>query len=356
MKEHLVEVAGSDLVFKPVPMDDDTPTGAQIGVAAGFRTPDGLTVLQILSNGDMEDVRPHESASLAQGRRFLVVPSDRSYRLTANGQRFDWPCRFISGMTVKRLANSPLDDAVIQVRPGRADRLIANDEVVDLDGAEIETFVTRRQQWRLDVQGIVIVVDQPQISVRDALDKAKFDISREWQIFLKLKGLPKERVVMDTVIDLERPGIERLRVSPKEVNNGEQSQTPVREFALLPADEAFLNQSGLVWETVIEQQRRWLLIHDYAILPGYSASSTLLALEIPSNYPSAQIYGFYAYPPLRLAGNGEIASTQMRATVRGLEFHGWSRTRGNMAWDAARDNVVTQLALVDAALAKEVEA
>ena len=356
MNEHDIEVAGPDLVFKPVALDDDSPTGAQVGVAAGYRAPDGLTVLQMLSNGDLEDIRPHEVAPLAKGRRFLVVPTDRSYRLTVDGQRFDWPCRFISGMAVKTLASSAADNQVLQVRVGQADRVIADNEVVDLDGAEIETFVTRHPQWKLDVQGIAIVVDAPLISVRAALEKANFDISREWQIFLKLKGLPKEPVSLDTVIDLRRPGIERLRVSPKEVNNGEAPRKPVREFALLPVDESFLNQSGLHWETVIEEQRRWLLIHDFPILGGYAMCSTLLALEIPPNYPSAQVYGFYAYPPLRLASNREIPSTQMRATIRGCEFHGWSRTRGSMAWDPARDNVITQLALVDAALAKEAEA
>jgi hypothetical protein len=44
----------------------------------------------------------------------------------------------------------------------------------------------------------------------------------------------------------------------------------------------------------------------------------------------------------------------MRGTIFGREFHGWSRNRGSTAWNPAIDNVATQLALVDAALAKEV--
>ena len=47
---------------------------------------------------------------------------------------------------------------------------------------------------------------------------------------------------------------------------------------------------------------------------------------------------------------------RLRGVLLGVEFHGWSRNRGPAApWDAATDNVVTQLALVDAALAKEVD-
>lgn len=80
-----------------------------------------------------------------------------------------------------------------------------------------------------------------------------------------------------------------------------------------------------------------------------------MALEIPPTYPGAQIYGLYAYPPLALASGCAIASTQLRGVLHGVEYHGWSRNRGPGApWNSATDNVVTQLALVDAALAKEV--
>lgn len=78
-------------------------------------------------------------------------------------------------------------------------------------------------------------------------------------------------------------------------------------------------------------------------------------MEIPPTYPGAQIYGFYAYPPLALACGRVIESTQLRGVLLGVEYHGWSRTCGPAApWNPATDNVVTQLALVDAALAKEI--
>jgi len=45
----------------------------------------------------------------------------------------------------------------------------------------------------------------------------------------------------------------------------------------------------------------------------------------------------------------------MRGVIRNNEFYGWSRNRGQGApWNAEKGNVVTQLALVEAALAKEV--
>ena len=161
-------------------------------------------------------------------------------------------------------------------------------------------------------------------------------------------------MTLTDTIDLRTPGIEKLRLTPKEVNNGEAPCAPRRDFDLLDVDEAHLGRLGLRWETVEEAARRWLVIYDYPVPGGYTASATLLALEIPPTYPGAQIYGFYAYPPLALSSGRVIENTQLRGSIRGREFHGWSRNRGSTPWNPALDCVATQLALVDAALAKEV--
>ena len=123
---------------------------------------------------------------------------------------------------------------------------------------------------------------------------------------------------------------------------------------MLDADHAHLARLGLRWEAVEQLERRWLLIHDYPLPLGYSVTHNLLALEIPPTYPGAQIYGFYAYPPLALTSGRTIGNTQLRGTIDQREFHGWSRNRGSLAWNPATDNVSTQLMLVEAALAKEV--
>jgi len=148
--------------------------------------------------------------------------------------------------------------------------------------------------------------------------------------------------------------IEKLRLTPKDVNNGEAPTAPCRDFALLNIDEAHFNRLGLRWETIVKVNRDWLLLHDYPLPAGYAVAHTKIALEIPPNYPGAQIYGFYAYPPLALSSGRTIESTQLRGVLLGVEFHGWSRNRGAGApWNPTTDNVVTQFVLVDAALAKE---
>jgi len=353
---HTINVADQTLNYRQVGIDDLTPSGAQLAIAAGFKSVDGVSVLQVLTTGDLEDVRPNETVDLrGEAGRFVIVESDRAYRLTIDGQRFDWPCRIVSGGLLRKLGQVPADKVIYFERQNQPDRQVDDHDLVDLDAAGVESFMSRKLVWKLNVQGVMLELFVSTIVVREALIEAGFNPDQGWHIFLKVVGQQKQPVELTTAIDLRMPGIEKLRLTPKDVNNGEAPVVPCRTFALLDVDEAHLNRLCLKWETVVEAGRRWLLLHDYPLPAGYTVAHSKVALEIPLTYPGAQIYGFYAYPPLALASGCAIASTQMRGILNGVEYHGWSRNRGSEApWNPATDNVVTQLALVDAALAKEV--
>lgn len=215
-------------------------------------------------------------------------------------------------------------------------------------------------KWKLNVQGVVLTVDEPTIEVRKAIKNAGFDPTQDWIVILRVHGEPKREVGLDFVIDLRTPGIEKLRLTPREVNNGEAPATPRRQFALLAIDERFLNALDLFWETIVDQavspskSRRWLLIYSYPVPAGFTVERTLLALEIPPTYPGAQIDMFYTNPPLRLKSGRPIDRTQISATILGTPFNGWSRHRGAQSqWNPASDNVSTHLALVEAAMSRE---
>lgn len=352
---HIVEVADQTLTYRQVRVEDLTPTGAQLAIAAGFKSANDVSVLHVLANGELEDVRPTETVDLCREEgRFVIVESDRAYRLMIDGQRFDWPCRIVSGGLLRKLGQVPADRAIYFERQDQPDRLLGDHDLVDLNASGVEAFVSRKLVWKLNVQGVVLELFAPTIVVREALVLAGFNPDQGWQIFLKIAGQQKQLVELTTEIDLRTPGIEKLRLTPKDVNNGEAPPAPCRTFALLDIDETHLNRLGLRWEAIIEADRRWLLLHDYPLPAAYTAAHTKLALEVPPNYPGAQIYGFFAYPPLALSSGRAIESTQLRGVLHGVEYHGWSRNRGPAApWNPATDNVVTQLALVDAALAKE---
>lgn len=210
-------------------------------------------------------------------------------------------------------------------------------------------------KYKLNVQGVLLTVHEPTIVVREAMKDAGFDPSKNWIIILRVRDQPKKEVDLNYVIDLRTPGIEKLRLTPREVNNGEAVASPRRKFALLDIDEHFLNSLDLWWETIVDGERRWLLIYDYSVPVGFTVQHVLLALEIPLTYPGAQIDMFYMNPRLALKSGRAIDRTQVSATILGMSFNGWSRHRGEQSkWNAASDNVSTHLALVESAIAKEV--
>lgn len=356
-----VEVADLTLTFRVAQVPFATPTGAQLAEAAGFAPDQEATVLAVLADGELVEIRPTEVIDLkTMSRRFVIVRSDRLYKLAINGTIYEWPARIISGGQLRKLGHVPEDTVLYQAVPDGVERILKPHDLVDLDAPGIEQFLSKAREWKLNVQGVLLTVPYPTIVVRQAITDAGFDATKPWIIVLRVHGEPKREVGLDDIIDLRTPGIEKLRLTPREVNNGEGASTPLRMFALLPSDDRFLGGTGLHWETRIENtptgQRRWLLIHGYPLPAGYTTQRTLLALEIPLTYPGAQIDMFYTYPALVLKTGLPIPSTQVSATIGNDTFNGWSRHRGmQSAWDPQTDNVATHLALVESAMLKEVQ-
>ncbi len=77
--------------------------------------------------------------------------------------------------------------------------------------------------WTLNVQGVVIESRRPEITVRDAIKQAGFNPDAPWIIVLKIADAVKKEVDLSFVIDLRVKGIEKLRLTPKQINNGEMA-------------------------------------------------------------------------------------------------------------------------------------
>ncbi|PTS90585.1 hypothetical protein DBR17_01295 [Sphingomonas sp. HMWF008] len=139
-------VIGNDkLDYHQVVIDDPVPTGLQILEFANARPADEHIVFQMLANGLLEELRPDETTDLrtAGVEKFLVFKSDRSFRLELDGRVFEWGGTFISGLTLKKLAQvDPAEYGVwLEVR-GSEDRAIGNTDLVDLSAQGIERFFT----------------------------------------------------------------------------------------------------------------------------------------------------------------------------------------------------------------------
>lgn len=335
------------------------PTGAEILLAAGRPAAPNQIVLQVLHAGGLESIRLEERADLAAGSTFVLSTGDKTYRYTVDLAQFEWPHRLISASMVRRVANVAANQQLGLARPNGMQMLDEHD-VVDLANAGVEKFVTlppvAHHTWKLKVQGVVLEYQEPHVKVADAMTRAGFDPKKAWHIYLIVHGQPKKEVDSSYVVDLRTPGIEKIRLMQRNVDNGEgKVEAPRRTFKLLAVDTEYLDGIGLRWETVLEANRRWLLIHDYPVPQGFVPARSVLALDIPADYPASQIDMFYLSPFVARQDGRAIGSTQVRANISGVEYQGWSRHRNAACpWDPSCDSVRTHLALVESCLTKEI--
>ncbi|WLT40276.1 multiubiquitin domain-containing protein (plasmid) [Synechocystis sp. B12] len=339
-----------------VELSDTTSTGEQILAAARLRPAADYALLRWPDSGPTNEVALDDIIKLPRSGpllAFFAIKSDRVSYFTLDEERYAWAGR-LDADTVRRVGHvDPAMDLWLELTD-QGDRLIQPGEVIDLDAPGVERLYTKRAVWHLRVNDEDTEWPQPRVQVRDALTKAGFDVSRPWTMKFKVQGEPVRAVNMDDELDLSRAGVERLRVAPSEVNNGDGKDAR-REFSLLAADAEFLKKRGLDWQTV-NSDGQWLIVSDYPLPPGYDVAACTLAVLIPPSYPTAALDMFFCHPPLRI--NGIVPpQTEHHQAIDGRNFQRWSRHRGGASlWDPSVDNLASHFALIDEALAREVGA
>lgn len=127
-----------------------------------------------------------------------------------------------------------------------------------------------------------------------------------------------------------------------------------RAFPLPANDVQYLESTGFQWETVIEGNARWLLIHGRPTHADYDPPVAVTALQITPGYPDSQLDMVWFSPALtpRCGKQVRKLSTQR---LDGRDFQRWSRHRTpENPWRSGEDDVATHLLLVDHWLIREV--
>ncbi len=130
--------------------------------------------------------------------------------------------------------------------------------------------------------------------------------------------------------------------------------TPRRHFRLPEADEAALDRTGLLWETVIENNVQWVIVHERPVPTGYNHAKANTALMIPPAYADAQIDMVYFTPDLARSDGRPIPALAGHA-LDGKTWQRWSRHRTEEnPWRPGEDDVESHLLLVDYWLRREI--
>src|SRR5207253_7724954 len=120
------------------------------------------------------------------------------------------------------------------------------------------------------------------------------------------------------------------------------------QFSLPEADETFLESLGLLWEAIIENGVRWLLLHGYPVSSGYNHDSVTVAIRIETGYPEAQLDMVYFYPPLARLDRVALGALSTQP-LEGKTCQRWSRPRTALNPSrAGDDDLSNHLALVNA--------
>jgi hypothetical protein len=215
-----VEIAGPDLNFIRYMLRDPVPSGRQIIEAAGHRDPTEYIALQWLPDGALEELRLEELTDIeARGvEKFIVVKSDRSFRFEVEGLRLEWPCRLISGATIKTLAGRSDDGlVVVLVREGCPDRDVDDGDVIDLSGEGVEIFVLRHRGLEIE-----IFVNEKPVNIRRGVRTGleikeaaiKDGVAIQLDFVLSLETGPGQtRIIGDRDRVLVKPGQRFLAIS-----------------------------------------------------------------------------------------------------------------------------------------------
>lgn len=339
------------------PISDPEPTGRQILELFDRFPADEHALLFLPRRGKLEVIDLDETLNLRERgpERLFAFKADRLLYFVANGQRFSWGASDISAGLVRLVARIPDDEALFLERSEVPDKELANEDVVQLGGDELERLTSRKLSWKLNVQGVLLTLTTPLVVVKDALAQAGFDPNSGWIAILKRKGEAKIQVALTDKIDLRPPGIEKLRLVPAQINNGEVHSALRREFALLEKDKKYLNERGFRWETFFDGGRRWLIICNFVLPKGYNHPIVDIAIDVPPTYPYAGIDMFHCHPHLVLKSGRAIKQTSGRTQIGEQTFQQWSRhLNGLTQWNPSADSVMTHIAVVEAALLKEI--
>lgn len=165
---------------------------------------------------------------------------------------------------------------------------------------------------------------------------------------LVLKGETKDPIGPDDRVDLSKAGVEIFRTIARECSEGHEKLPPRRQFELPAQDTAFLNSTGLRWETVKDGNVMRVIIYGYLVPEGYNVTIADIYIRLSDQYPDNELDMIYVSPALILKC-GQTINNLSNDNFDGKNWQRWSRHRVNKAqtWDPTLDGIQSHLALVN---------
>jgi hypothetical protein len=127
-----------------------------------------------------------------------------------------------------------------------------------------------------------------------------------------------------------------------------------RQFDLPEEDVKFLEQEyERPWETIVDGSQ-WVLIHDFAVPPGYNHAKVTAAIRVETGYPATPLDMVYFFPALSRRDGQAIKATEAMQSLDGKSYQRWSRHRTpKNPWKVGQDNLASHVFLIEDWLERE---
>jgi hypothetical protein len=205
-------------------------------------------------------------------------------------------------------------------------------EIVDIEiYAKENRKPPRAKRYRFRIDRDHFTVDHRIITGEKLFELAKKSPA-EYRMHQKLHGGHMKPVDVNDKIDLGEPGIERFTTMKLSEGDGEQvgaiAPPPPsalrRQFQMPADDEGYLNSLGLPWETIKNDQGRWVVIHNHPLPPGYKQTAVTVAIRIEGGYPPGALDMAFFLPHLERA-DGKAIIKASPVSIDGANYQQWSR-------------------------------
>lgn len=218
-------------------------------------------------------------------------------------------------------------------------------EVIDIEAfAKEGKAVPPGHDYKIKVDKVQYTVQTATMTGREILILAGKTPPERYILQQKINNQVK-RIGLDEVVDFTEPGVERFMTIPNEVTEGEAC--PMRcQFELMKEDQAYIQSTGLLCESVLVGEVRRILIHGFPIPKGYNLEKASVFVVLPPGYPDTQIDMAYFSPSLSRA-DGRAIRQLSDTPFDGKNWQQWSRHRtAASAWRIGEDNLGTHMSLV----------
>lgn len=126
-----------------------------------------------------------------------------------------------------------------------------------------------------------------------------------------------------------------------------------RHFIFSKEEQGYLDVTFPKWETLHENNFRWLLLNEFNIPNGYNVKFSTAAISIPVDYPDAQLDMVYFYPHLSI-DNKIINAANHNQLIDGKLYQRWSRHYSSSnPWNMGVDSIITHIMAIENWLVRE---